>query len=130
MAALPYLRFFHLVAAATWLGGIITLGVVVSALRKAQVERPVLVAAARAFARLSWTAMAIAVATGLAQVHVMHLPWSHPPLHMKMGLVAITIAVALAHTRMAKGLRPAARGAFEAALLLLSMGIFAAAIRL
>ena len=129
-SALPYLRWIHLVAAATWLGGMITLGVLVGVLRKQNVEREVLVAAAQAFGKLSWTAMVIAIATGIAQVHLMHLPWKHPPLHMKLGLIALTIGVTIVHTRVAKRLGPGARGAMHAVMLLLSLGIFAAAVRL
>lgn len=130
MNYLPYVRWLHLVASAVWLGGIITLGVVVAALRKAEIERDYLVVAARAFGKLSWTAMAIAVATGLAQLHMLHIRWSYPPLHLKLGLVGLVIIVALAHTRVANRLGPAARGMFEAVMLLLSLGIFGAAIRL
>ena len=121
------IHFLHLVAAATWLGGMITLAAVVGALRKAGVERPVIVAAARAFARVSWPALAIAIATGLAQVHMLHLPWSYRPLAIKVGLVAVTALIAIGHVRFAKRLAPAARGALEGILLLLTLAIFLAA---
>jgi len=121
------IHFVHLVAAATWLGGMITLAVVVAGLRKAGADRPVIIAAARAFARVSWPALVIAIATGLTQVHMLHLPWSYRPLTIKMGLVAVTALVALGHVRFAKRLAPAARGALEGILLLLTLAIFLAA---
>ncbi len=121
-------HFVHLVAAATWLGGMITLAAVVGALRKAGVERTVIVAAARAFARVSWPALLLAIATGLAQVHMLALPWSYRPLAVKIALVAVTAAVAVGHVRYARRLAPAARGALEGVLLLLTLAIFLAAV--
>lgn len=127
---LPWVRWLHLVAAATWLGGMIVLAALVAAFRRHGVERPVLQLAARRFGYVSWAAMVIAVATGLAQVHLVHLPWSYGPLRAKVGIVAVTILVALVHTRTAAHLKPAARGAMEATLLLLSLVIFLAAVRM
>jgi putative copper export protein len=123
-------HFLHLVAAATWLGGMITLAVLVGALRRAGVDRAGIVAAARAFARVSWPALVVAIATGLAQVHMLHLPWSYRPLHVKVGLVAVTTMVALVHVRFARRLGPGGRGALEATLLLLTLAIVAAAVTL
>jgi len=127
---IPVLRWLHLVAAASWLGGMIALGAVVITLRRAGVERSVLQAAARAFARVSWAAMALAVATGIAQVHATMLPWSYGRLHLKITLVVVTVIAALIHQRIAKHLTGARRGLYELALLVLSLGIFAAAVRL
>ena len=124
MTLLPYIRWLHLVAAATWLGGLITLSFLVVALRREQVERRVLQAAARMFARVSWTAMGIAVATGLTQVELLHLPWSHAPLHLKFASVGGAVALALIHQTFAKRLTGASRGAMEAALLLSALAIF------
>jgi copper transport protein len=129
-SAYPLLRWLHLVAAATWLGGMITLAALVAALRRQGAEREMIVAAARAFARLSWAALAVAIATGLAKVHVLALPWTHEPLQLKVALVALTALVALFHVRVARRLKPRSRGALEATLLLLSLAIFAAATRL
>jgi uncharacterized membrane protein len=128
--ALPFLRFVHLVAAAVWLGGMIVLAALVMAFRREGVDRSILQIAARQFGRVSWTAMVVAVVTGLAQMHAMHLPWSYGPLHLKLGLVVVTVVVALVHTKTAKNAKPAARGAMEGILLLLSLGIFFAAVRL
>ncbi len=130
VALAPYLRWIHLVAAAVWLGGMITLAVLVGALRRAGADRAVIVAAARGFARLSWPALVVAILTGLAQVHVLVLPWSYRALQIKVALVAVTALVALVHVRLARRLGPGARGALEATLLLLSLAIFAAAVRL
>jgi uncharacterized membrane protein len=127
---LPILRFVHLVAAATWTGGLITLAALVFALRRAGAPRETLQVAARQFGRVSWLAMAIAVSTGLAQVVAMHLPWSYGRLHLKIGLVALVILVTGVHQLTAKRTPPAVRGIVELSMLLLSLAIFAAAVAL
>lgn len=127
---LPILRFVHLVAAATWTGGLITLAALVFALRKAGAPREFLQVAARQFGRVSWLAMAVAVSTGVAQVVAMRLPWSYGRLHIKIGLVALAIAVAGVHQLTAKRTPPAVRGIMELAMLVLGLAIFAAAVAL
>ena len=127
---LPLLRFVHLVAAATWTGGLITLAALVFAFRKAGAPRELLQLAGRRFARLSWLAMAIAVSTGVAQVVAMRLPWGYGRLHIKIGLVALTIVIAGVHQLTAKRTPPAVRGIVELSMLILSLAIFAAAVAL
>ena len=50
----------------------IALAAVVVALRRAGVDRPSLQAAARAFAKVSWSAMGVAFLTGIAQVELLY----------------------------------------------------------
>ncbi|TNE89773.1 MAG: hypothetical protein EP330_10210 [Deltaproteobacteria bacterium] len=128
MSALLVVRWIHLVAAATWLGGLLTLAALIPALRKAGAERALLQAAARQFARVSWVAMGIAVLTGLTQVAWMGLPWSYTRLQVKVGLVLTAIAIALGHQLTARNSSPALRGALQGVILLVSLGIFAAAV--
>jgi uncharacterized membrane protein len=130
MTTLTVARWVHLVAAATWLGGLITLAACVVALRREGVERGVLQAVARQFAWLSWAAMAVAVVTGLLQVGWMHLPWSYGPLHTKLGLVALTILVAGVHQLTARQSSPAVRGVVQLLIVVSSLGVFAAAVAL
>ncbi len=122
------LRWIHLIAAAVWLGGMITLAALVVALRKEGAERALLQAAARQFARVSWTAMAIAIATGLGQVYVMGLPWSYRALQMKVTVVAVAVTIAAGHQVTARESSPRTRGMIQGLLLLVSLGIFAAAV--
>lgn len=130
MTLLDVVRWFHLVAVAVWLGGLITLWALVVALRKAGAERALLQAAARQFGRLSWSAMLIAVVTGLWQVHLLGLPWTYGRLHVKLGLVGLVIGLALYHQFTARNSSPAARGVVQAVVLLLSLGIYVAAVSL
>lgn len=130
MSTLAWMRLVHLIAAATWLGGLITLAAVVVALRREGVDRSVLQAAARQFGRLSWTAMAIALITGTAQVYLLPLPWAYGPLQTKLGLVALTILIAGVHQFTARNSSPRARGLIQVAIMLASVGVFAAAVAL
>lgn len=127
---LELLRWIHLVAAAVWLGGLIVLAASVMALRRAGAPREHLQAVARQFGRVSWTAMLVAVLTGLGQVQVLGLSWSYPRLQVKVALVATVIAVAFVHTLTAKRSPPAVRGIVESTILLLSFAIYWAAVRL
>lgn len=131
MSLLLAARFVHLIAASTWVGGMIVLAPIVLSLRRAGAERALVQAAARTFARVTWVALAIAVATGLLQAHL--LGWlyvDYRPLHVKMLAVALTIVVALIHQRTAAQASPAIRGALELSLLLSSLLVVAAAVAL
>lgn len=120
----------HLLAAATWTGGLIVLAFVVLALRRAGADRAYLQAAARMFGRVSWAAMAVAIATGVWRVHLLGMPWGYGRLHLKLGLVGLTVLVAGVHQLTAKRSPPAVRGIVELSIVLLSVGIFAAAVAL
>ena len=127
---LELLRWVHLVAAAVWLGGLVVLAASVMALRRAGAPREHLQAVARQFGRVSWTAMLLAVLTGLAQVQLLGFAWSYGRLQVKVALVVAVVAVAFAHTLTAKRTPPAVRGIVESTILLLSFAIYWAAVRL
>jgi putative copper export protein len=127
---LELLRWVHLVAAAVWLGGLVVLAASVMALRRAGAPREHLQAVARQFGRVSWTAMILAVVTGLGQVQLLGFPWGYSRLQVKVALVATVIGVAFAHTLTAKRSPPAVRGIVESTILLLSFAIYWAAVRL
>lgn len=121
-------RVVHLIAASVWVGGLFTLAALVIALRRAGVGRDVLRAAARAFGWLSWSAMAIAVATGVAQVQLLGLPWSYGRLHTKLGMVGLAILLAAVHTLTARRTGDRVRRVLQAGILLVSIGIIVAAV--
>ena len=123
-------HWLHLVAASVWTGGLIVLAALVVALRKAGASRELLQAAARQFGRASWTAMAIALATGVAQVHLKGFSWGAGPLHQKLAVVAVTVGLAAYHQATARRSSPAARGIVQLLILLASLAVFAFAIRL
>lgn len=128
MTTLLVVRWVHLVAVATWTGGLIVLAALVLALRRAGAERSLLQVAARQFGRVSWAAMLVAVITGVAQVHLLGWPWTHGRLHLKLALVALVIGLTFWHQRTASRTSPAVRGVVELLILLVSLAIFGAAV--
>ena len=120
-----FVLWLHLIAASVWVGGLVTLGALVTAVRKAGVERSVLQVMARAFGRVSWTAMGVAVLTGgLMAIDHLSSPW----LPAKMGLVALVAALAGWHQFAAGRQSPAMRGMLQAAILVVSLAIVAVGI--
>ncbi len=130
-----FVHWVHLLAAAVWTGGLITLGALIPTLRKAGADRQMLQAVARQFARVSWTAMGVAVATGVIQVFQLDVAAGLRDefggrLFVKLLAVGLAAGLALAHQLTAKNSTPAVRGAMQGAILLASLGIFAAAVAL
>jgi hypothetical protein len=120
-------RFAHLLGAMVWVGGLITLGALIPALRRAGADRPMLQAVARQFARISWAAFAIAVLTGgwamIDYLEAPALPW-------KLGFVALAGGLALWHQLGARNQSARTRGILQGMILLASLGIVAAAVAL
>lgn len=122
--------WLHLVAAAVWVGGLITVGALVPALRSAGAERSMLQAMARRFGMVSWAAMGLAVITGTVQIIRLDYGWFDEPIVRKLGLVAVAIVLAAAHQLTARRTSAAVRGALQGVILLVSLGILAAAVAL
>ena len=124
---MQFVKWVHLVAAATWVGGLITLGALVATLRANGVERSLLQAVARQFGRVSWIAMGLAVLTGgwMAIDFI-----GRPALAVKMGLVAVTAGLAAWHQFAAKNQTPKMRGILQGLILLSSLAVVGAAVAL
>jgi putative copper export protein len=105
--ALDALRLsLHVLAASVWVGGQLTLAGLVPAARRFGSE--VTTALARAFARLSWPAYAVLLATGVWNVAAVG-PSTQPTswrvvLAVKVAVVVLAGVAALLHSR-AKGRR-------------------------
>ena len=128
-------RWFHLLAAGVWVGGLITLGALVTAVRATGADRSVLQAMARQFGRLSWAALGVAVATGVIQLSRLEFSLSDDTsyattLMIKLTLVGIAAGLALLHQLTAKTSTPATRGMIQGLILVASLGILAAAVAL
>jgi uncharacterized membrane protein len=121
-----YLKWVHLLGAAVWTGGLVTLAALVVALRSAGADRPMLQAAARQFGRLSWTALAVAVITGIWQMEV--IGYAYASISFKLGLVITAGVLALIHQLTARSTSPAVRGALQGVILVVSVLIFGAAV--
>lgn len=120
-------RWLHLVSASVWVGGLVTLGALVAAVRREGVDRSVLQAMARMFGRVSWTAMGVAFLTG-AWMSIDLI--GEPALAVKLATVAVTAALAAWHQVAAPNQSPRTRGILQGLILLSSLGIVAAAVAL
>ena len=127
MTLLQTVRFVHFVAAATWVGGVIVLAPLVVALRRAGADRELIRAAARAFARVGWVALAVAVVTGVAQVVILPLPLAYVPLQRKIAAVTVAAVAAGVHQVLAARVSERGRRALEVAVLATTLVVVAAA---
>ncbi len=128
-------RWLHLLAAATWVGGLITLAALVPAMRKAGADRAAIQAMARQFGRLAWVAMLLAIATGIFQLTRIDLSAGinntfGRVLVFKLLLVGIAIALTLGHQLTARNTSAKVRGLIQGLIVLVSLGILAAAVAL
>ena len=128
MSSFEIVKWIHLLGAAVWTGGLITLAVLVTAVRGATDDVEVLRAVARRFGALSWVAFAVAVVTGMWLYTDMALPWKD--FSTKGTLVLVAGTLALIHQLTAKRSTPAVRGIIQLLILVVSIGIFAAAVTL
>ena len=122
-------KLIHLLSAAVWGGGVIVLGFLVGAVRKQTDDREVLRAMARRYSVVSWTALALALGSGLWLYYT--VGWADPKLfEVKWSLITLVIVVTGVHQIFAKRLTPAWRGVTQIVILVLTIGIFAAAVTL
>lgn len=120
---MQFLLFIHLLGATVWVGGLITLSLLVPAIRAATDDRAVLRAAARRFNVLSWTALGIQVTTGLWMVLAQFERFWTSTLILKIGVVMMSAMLAAWHTVAARNQSPALRGAIQGAILALALVI-------
>jgi uncharacterized membrane protein len=128
VTATDLIKWVHLLAAATWTGGLLVLAGLIPTLRKAGADRPMLQAVARRFGHISWAALIVAVVTGISMVERLGWPWSR--VQLKIVLVAAAAALALIHQVTARRTSPGVRGVLQAAILVVSVALFGAAVTL
>lgn len=128
MTTFEIVKWIHLLAASVWTGGLIVLAFLVGAIRKATDDRTVLQAAARRFGVVSWSAFGIAIVSGTWMYTELGIPWSR--FQLKGTLIAVAFMMTLFHQLTAKRTGPGLRGIVQLAILLTSVGIFAAAVTL
>ena len=122
-----FVFYLHLLAATVWVGGLITLAVVMSGVRSVTDERPVLAAIARRFGVLSWLAMTVLVVTGLIQAA--DYGWGGLLL-VKVSLVLASILLSIWHSLGAHSQLPARRVTIQATILILALVILGLAVAL
>jgi putative copper export protein len=104
--------FLHVLAAAIWVGGQITLGGLVPVLRRAGADLPRL--AARQFGRVAWTAYAVLLATGAWNMAAYDGKDRHGydvTIGLKLGFVVLSGVAAYVHQRGGSRVALAAGGA-------------------
>lgn len=122
------LLFFHLVGAAVWLGGMVTMGALVPAMRRSGVERQQIQMVARRFGNVSWVAMAVTVAAGVIAIVIDPvLVSSLPGFELKMGLVILAAGLAIWHQVGARRQTAKIRGIVQGLVLLSTVMVYAIA---
>jgi putative copper export protein len=95
--------FLHVLAATVWVGGQLTLGAVITAVRPAGAES--IRAVARRFQLLAWPAFAVLLVTGVWNLLALHAADQRGPwlvtLLVKLACVAITGTAAAIHVLVA-----------------------------
>jgi uncharacterized membrane protein len=91
-------RFLHVVAMAFFVGGQLVIGLAAVPALRGEGDRERLRAVARRFGWGSLVALAVLVATGVAMAEHYSL-WEVSTLQVKLGCVAATIVLVLAHLR-------------------------------
>ncbi|MFV1960287.1 MAG: hypothetical protein ACC658_00505 [Acidimicrobiia bacterium] len=124
---MKFIFYVHLLSATVWVGGLIVLGGLVPAVRKATDDRAVIRAMANRFGVMSWTALGLLVLTGTLMVF--DRAWTGT-LITKIGLVILSALLAAWHTVAAKDQSPAVRGAIQGVILILALVIVWLAIAL
>ena len=128
MSGFELVKWLHLLAAAVWTGGLITLSLLVTSIRRTTDDREVLRAVARRFSLLSWIAFGVAIVTGTWMYTSIGLPWED--FSTKGTLIVLAGGLAVFHQVTAKRSSPAVRGIFQLLILVVSIGIFGAAVAL
>jgi putative copper export protein len=128
VSTLEIVKWIHLLAAAVWTGGLITLAFLVTAIRGTTDSIEVLRAVARSFSVLSWIAFAVAIITGTWMYTDIGLPWED--FSTKGTLIILAGGLALFHQITAKRSSPAVRGIIQLLILIVSIGVFGAAVTL
>jgi len=114
--------FLHVLAATIWVGGQLTLGALVPALRRAGADVPRV--AARAFGRIGWTAFVLLVITGIWNITAAgdrHASGYQATLGVKLGFVALSGLAAWWHTRASSRFALAVGGAGAAVFSLVAL---------
>ncbi len=125
------IRWLHVLAASVWVGGMLTVAALVPLLRKSGVERPVIQAAARRFGAVAWMALSVSAVTGVVQLSRLDIEVrGNTTLMVKLALIGLSVGLTFVHQEVARDVSPAMRGAMEAVLLLLGLGILYAAVSL
>lgn len=96
-----FVRWLHLVAAITWVGGMLFIALVVvpetRRLEDPAMRRRLVRALGRRFRTVGWIALGVLVATGLWNLWLRPFLLESPRFHWKLGLVLLALGLSLGH---------------------------------
>jgi uncharacterized membrane protein len=122
-----FVLWIHIIAACVWIGGQITLGMLVPLLRG---NGDLVTAAARRFGWLGWSAFAVLILTGLINMSEIHVSLAHlnanptsRTLSLKLTLVIVSGLAAAVHSLLPRLMpnRSPLRGALTGILAALAL---------
>lgn len=96
-----FLRWIHLLAAVTWLGGMLFIAIVLVPVTRSvqdpQLRVDLISQTGKRFRTVGWIALALLVTTGV--VMVVQRPWllQAPAFHLKATLVVVTLGLSVLH---------------------------------
>ena len=94
-------RFLHLLGVATWVGGMLFIALVLVPVTRrlddAALRTRLVQAAGRRFRMVGWIALALIVATGIANLTFRPELLAAPRLHVKLGLVVLALVLGVLH---------------------------------
>lgn len=94
-------RWLHLLAAITWIGGMLFIALVlVPVVRRLPDERlraPLVQDIGYRFRTVGWIALGVLVVTGLVNLWFAPFLLSSQPFHLKLGLVALALGLSVLH---------------------------------
>jgi uncharacterized membrane protein len=93
-------RWLHVVAAITWIGGMLFLALVLVPVTRREdpaLRARLFHAAGIRFRTIGWIALGVLVATGIGNLWLNPALLALPRLHLKLGLVALALILAVVH---------------------------------
>jgi uncharacterized membrane protein len=127
-----FLLWLHLIGAAVWLGGMVVVAAVMPTIRRAGGDDAMVAAVARTFGRVSWVAMVLSGATGVAMLWNVRTGFRDTDfavgIAVKLLAVGLAVGLALWHQTSARTLSARVRRAIQVLILVATLGAYAAAV--
>ncbi len=124
-----FIRWLHVLSAAVWVGGLLTLVLIIPTARRSGSTGREIRAMGRAYGRVAWPAVVIAIGSGITMVLREHLDWlGDQKLLTKTGLSAVAVALIAWHQAKTPSGARVTKGAIRMLLLLVGVALFSIAI--
>jgi putative copper export protein len=124
-----FLRWLHLFSAAVWVGGLLTLVLVMPVARRSGSTGREIRAISHAYGRAAWPAVFLGIASGITMVLRQDLDWLHDQkLLTKTGLSVLAVVLLSWHQTRSPSSAQVTKGAIRLLLLLVGIALFSIAI--